>query len=307
MTLLNDDFLQVWGNFDLEKEIKKFASKRTGFRFHEDEPSIALLLLQNNVLTSDELLRLRLKKRRQDNRNPFPESYDDKLCQMAEKLPEVDGDKEVAEGRTDLRYLPLVTIDPHDAKDFDDAVCLIRDGEELTLWVAIADVANYVHKSSRLDSTAKSRATSVYLPHTVLPMLPPRLADDLCSLRSGVDRLAMVVSMSIKNKEILLPFKSDFCWPYVYVDDVVSCIDKCLFHEKEHFYDYNVSGPDFPTYHKIVNEVSQHIGNLQVNFLNHNSVSERKLFSLQKIKNDILWEPKYSIERGIKDYIDNIA
>ena len=203
LTLLNDDFLQVWGNFDLEKEIKKFASKRTGFRFHEDEPSIALLLLQSNVLTTDELLRLRLRKRRKDNRNPFPESYDDKLCQMAEKLPEVDGDKEVAEGRTDLRYLPLVTIDPHDAKDFDDAVCLIRDGEELTLWVAIADVANYVHKSSRLDSTAKSRATSVYLPHTVLPMLPPRLADDLCSLRSGVDRLAMVVSMSIKNQEIV--------------------------------------------------------------------------------------------------------
>ena len=85
------------------------------------------------------------------------------------------------------------------------------------------------------------------------------------------------------------------------------CGPTCLFHQKEHFYDYNVSGPDFPTYHKIVNEVSQHIGNLQVNFLNHNSVSERKLFSLQKIKNDILWEPKYSIERGIKDYIDNLA
>jgi nucleoside-diphosphate-sugar epimerase len=116
-----------------------------------------------------------------------------------------------------------------------------------------------------------------------------------------------IINSGIKNKEITLPFKSDFCWPYVYVDDVVSCIEKCLFHQKEHFYDYNVSGPDFPTYHKIVNEVSQHIGNLQVNFLNHNSVSERKLFSLNKIKNDIQWEPKYSIERGIKDYIDNIV
>ena len=116
-----------------------------------------------------------------------------------------------------------------------------------------------------------------------------------------------IINSGIKNNQITLPFKRNFCWPYVYVDDVVSCIEKCLFHQKEHFYDYNVSGPDFPTYHKIVNEVSQHIGNLQVNFLNHNSVSERKLFSLQKIKNDILWEPKYSIERGIKDYIDNIA
>ena len=116
-----------------------------------------------------------------------------------------------------------------------------------------------------------------------------------------------IITSGINNKEITLPFKSDFCWPYVYVDDVVSCIEKCLFHQKEHFYDYNVSGPDFPSYHKIVNEVSQHIGNLQVNFSNHNSVSERKLFSLKKIKNDIQWEPKYSIERGIKDYIDNLA
>ena len=203
LTLLNNDNLPVWGNFNLEQEIKKFASKRTGFRFHEDEPSIALLLLQNNVLTCDELLKIRLAKRRKDNRNPFPESYDNKLCELAEKLPEVDGDKEVANGRVDLRDLPLVTIDPHDAKDFDDAVCLIRNENELTLWVAIADVANYVHTSSRLDSTARSRATSVYLPHTVLPMLPPRLADDLCSLRSGVDRLAMVVSMSIKDNEII--------------------------------------------------------------------------------------------------------
>ena len=116
-----------------------------------------------------------------------------------------------------------------------------------------------------------------------------------------------IINSGINNKEITLPFKSDFCWPYVYVDDVVLCIEKCLFHQKEHFYDYNVSGPDFPSYHKIVNEVSQHIGNLQVNFSNHNSVSERKLFSLKKIKNDIQWEPKYSIERGIKDYIDNLA
>ena len=116
-----------------------------------------------------------------------------------------------------------------------------------------------------------------------------------------------IINSGIKNNQITLPFKRNFCWPYVYVDHVVSCIEKCLFHQKEHFYDYNVSGPDFPSYDKIVNEVSKHIGNLQVNFSNHNSVSERKLFSLKKIKNDIQWEPKYSIERGIKDYIDNLA
>jgi len=116
-----------------------------------------------------------------------------------------------------------------------------------------------------------------------------------------------IINSGIKNKKITLPFKSDFCWPYVYVDDVVSCIEKCLFHEKKHFYDYNVSGPDFPSYDKIVKEVSQHIGDLQVNFSSHNSVSDRKLFSLKKIKKDIQWEPEYSVEKGIKDYIDNLA
>ena len=116
-----------------------------------------------------------------------------------------------------------------------------------------------------------------------------------------------IINSGIKNKKIVLPFKSEFCWPYVYVDDVVSCIEKCLFHKKDHFYDYNVSGPDFPSYQKIVNEVSQQIGNLQVSFSNHNSISYRKLFSLKKIKNDIQWEPEYSIKRGIKDYIDNLV
>jgi len=203
LSLLEDEVLRKWGSFDLLREINKFASKRTGFRFHEDEPSIALLLLQNKVLTPIELLENRLRRRRKDNRNPFPETYDSTLCKLAEELSEVDGEKEISNGRTDLRHLPLVTIDPHDAKDFDDAVCLINNGEKTVLWVAIADVANYVQPDTRLDSTARARATSVYLPHAVLPMLPPRLADDLCSLRANVDRLAMVISMTIEGSEII--------------------------------------------------------------------------------------------------------
>ena len=116
-----------------------------------------------------------------------------------------------------------------------------------------------------------------------------------------------IINSGNKNNKITLPFKSDFCWPYVYVNDVVSCIEKCIFHEKKHFYDYNISGPDFPSYHKIFNEISRYIDNLQVNFSNHNSISDRKLFSLKKVKMDIDWEPTYSIEKGIKDYIDNLA
>ena len=116
-----------------------------------------------------------------------------------------------------------------------------------------------------------------------------------------------IINSGIKNNQITLPFKSDFCWPYVYVNDVVSCIEKCVFHKKEHFYDYNISGPDFPSYLTIFNEIRRYIDNLHVNFSNHNSISDRKLFSLKKVKMDIDWEPTYSIEKGIKDYIDNLT
>ncbi len=116
-----------------------------------------------------------------------------------------------------------------------------------------------------------------------------------------------IINSGIKKNQITLPFKSDFCWPYVYVNDVVSCIEKCVFHKKEHFYDYNISGPDFPSYLTIFKEISQYIDNLHVKFSNHNSISDRKLFSLKKVKMDINWEPTYSIEKGIKDYIDNLT
>ena len=196
--------LTKWGKFDLIREISKFADARCGFRFQDSTPSIALLLLQNQQVSIAELLDLRLAARKRDGRNPFPRHYDEKLAEHSNQQSEVDGDNEVKSGRTDLRHIPFVTIDPHDAKDFDDAVCLIEEDGVETLWVAIADVANYVKKDTRLDAAARARATSVYLPHTVLPMLPPRLADDLCSLRAKVDRLAMVIEMQLdSNGEIV--------------------------------------------------------------------------------------------------------
>ena len=158
---------------------------------------MALLMMMAGRWTTRELLDARLEARRKDGHNPFPRTYDASLVDHAEKLGEVDGDGEVASGRTDLRHLPLVTIDPPDAKDFDDAVCLTEEQGRRTLWVAIADVAHYVRPGTSLDHAAAARATSVYLPHTVLPMLPPKLADELCSLRANVDRLAMVVSMDL--------------------------------------------------------------------------------------------------------------
>ena len=147
---MGDTRILAWDNFDLLKEINKYADSITGFRFQESMPSMALLLVMNHRLSAIDILEMRLSKRRKDGRNPFPSVYDDKLVEHCNLLPEVDANKEIANGRVDLRDLPFVTIDPPDAKDFDDAVCITKDSEGTKLWVAIADVANYVHKGRDL-------------------------------------------------------------------------------------------------------------------------------------------------------------
>ena len=96
-------------------------------------------------------------------------------------------------GRVDLRDLVTFTIDPETAKDFDDALSLREEGEGVRAWVHIADVSFFVPAGSPLDRGAARRANSVYVPGRVAPMLPPELADDLCSLRPHVDRLCVTV------------------------------------------------------------------------------------------------------------------
>ena len=101
-------------------------------------------------------------------------------------------------GRVDLRNLPLVTIDGEDARDFDDAVyCQPQKSGGWKLWVAIADVSSYVRLGTALDQEAQNRATSVYFPEQVIPMLPEALSNGLCSLNPDVDRLCMVCEMDI--------------------------------------------------------------------------------------------------------------
>jgi len=193
-----------WKGFDVAKEARLCAVKRSGLRFPDEEPAMALLLMTAERWTARELLDARLSSRRKAGYNPFPRTYDARLVAHADALDEIDGDGEVARGRSDLRHLPFVTIDPPDAKDFDDAVCLVENDGTRTLWVAIADVAHYVQAGTSLDQAAAARATSVYLPHAVLPMLPPKLADELCSLRSDVDRLAMVVGMDLDSDNTIV-------------------------------------------------------------------------------------------------------
>ncbi len=101
-------------------------------------------------------------------------------------------------GRLDLRDQLVVTIDPADARDHDDALSVRRAAEDrLEVGIHIADVSWYVRPESALDAEARTRGTSVYLPGAVVPMLPERLSADLCSLRDGVDRLALSVLVTL--------------------------------------------------------------------------------------------------------------
>ncbi|MGD2128850.1 MAG: ribonuclease R [Lysobacterales bacterium] len=106
---------------------------------------------------------------------------------------------EMVAGRRDLRDLPLVTIDGADARDFDDAVYAQRRKNGWRLVVAIADVSSYVTPGSDLDREAERRATSVYFPGRVIPMLPEALSNGLCSLKPDEDRLCMVCDMSVSD------------------------------------------------------------------------------------------------------------
>ncbi|WP_223646133.1 ribonuclease R [Corallococcus sp. EGB] len=123
----------------------------------------------------------------------FPPEVMDEADAFAVKVTEA----EATEGnRRDLRQLPLITIDGEDARDFDDAVYAEPKAGGWRLVVAIADVSHYVKERSALDAEALNRATSVYLPDRVLPMLPERLSNGICSLRPDEDRLCMVADMT---------------------------------------------------------------------------------------------------------------
>ena len=120
-----------------------------------------------------------------------------------EVVAEADGQKPAGlKGREDLRHLPLVTIDPADARDHDDAVWAHPDDSPKNpgghvIWVAIADVAHYVTPGSELDREARRRGNSTYFPDRVVPMLPDRLSGDLCSLHEGVPRAVLAARMVI--------------------------------------------------------------------------------------------------------------
>ena len=125
----------------------------------------------------------------------IPDAFPDEAVAEADAAVPASPD-----GREDLRALPLVTIDPSDARDHDDAVHAAPDDDPANpgghvVWVAIADVAHYVRPGSELDREARRRGNSTYFPDRVVPMLPDVLSGDLCSLHEGVDRPVIAVRM----------------------------------------------------------------------------------------------------------------
>jgi len=162
-----------------------------------EKPLIAHVL---RVMGDAELLPVQLKAIAEDH--GFISVFEENVEALAAQYPTIVQSGDI-EGRRDLRNLMLFTIDGEDAKDFDDAVSL----EQMTdgIWqlgVHIADVSHYVVTGQPIDVEALRRGTSLYMPGLTLPMLPHALSDHLCSLKPGVDRLAMSLFMKVRDGKI---------------------------------------------------------------------------------------------------------
>ncbi len=136
----------------------------------------------------------------------LPMEYPDDVMRQAERTQDAVREEDI-QGRMDLRDVIMVTIDGEDAKDLDDAVSLTMEGSDYILGVHIADVSHYVREGSALDKEALKRGTSVYLVDRVIPMIPHKLSNGICSLNAGEDRLALSCIMTMDKTGRVTDYK----------------------------------------------------------------------------------------------------
>lgn len=146
----------------------------------------------------------------------LPVEFSDKIMRQVENVAKEVSEADMA-GRMDLRDWQMVTIDGEEAKDLDDAVSLTMEGDNYVLGVHIADVTNYVQEHSALDVEALNRGTSVYLVDRVIPMLPHKLSNGICSLNAGENRLALSCIMTIDKKGRVIDHQ---------IAETVICVDR---------------------------------------------------------------------------------
>lgn len=136
----------------------------------------------------------------------IPEEFSDEALNQAKKISDIISPVEL-EGRCDFRDYKVITIDGEDARDLDDAVYVSKKGGVYTLHVHIADVSHYVKYDSPIDKDAQKRGTSVYFPDRVVPMLPTKLSNGICSLNPNEDRLTLSVLMEIDENGEFISYK----------------------------------------------------------------------------------------------------
>lgn len=151
----------------------------------------------------------------------LPTEFPERVMNQAERTPDFVSEAD-RKGRKDIRDWMMVTIDGEDAKDLDDAISITRteDGSGYILGVHIADVTNYVQERSALDREALERGTSVYLADRVIPMLPHKLSNGICSLNAGEDRLALSCIMTVDRKGTVI--EHEICETVIRVDERMS-------------------------------------------------------------------------------------
>jgi ribonuclease R len=188
------DFYIPTSGFGLAKDGERVVVRMTGWGKDDKNPKGVVVTVLNDKDTNDMAMKELLVE------NGFALLFSDEAMEQALRLPDLISESEVAL-RKDMRDILTFTIDPVDAKDFDDAISIrkLKTGS-YEIGVHIADVSHYLEEGSVLDEEAYERATSVYLPDRVLPMLPERISNELCSLRPHEDKLTFSCIFQITPK-----------------------------------------------------------------------------------------------------------